>query len=310
MIRFALILTLALAPAAGAFELAQPVDCVLGDTCYIQQGFDHDPGPNAKDFTCGTLVYDGHDGTDFALPSRAAMMDGVNVIAAAPGLIKGVRDGVPDAAAFPSGQDCGNGVVIDHGQGWETQYCHMKQGSVIVRPGERVEVGAALGQIGQSGQAEFPHLHLSVRENGTEIDPFAPDVKACGEETTDIWSDPVILAPGGFLQAAFADQIPDFDAIKAGLPPAKLTAQSAALVLWLYLFGTQAGDAIVVEITGPSGPFMTERIALDRTQALSFRAIGRKLKTEAWPNGTYAAQARLIRRGDLVDTISAEISLP
>ena len=42
---FAFALTLALAPPAGAFELAWPVDCRLGDTCHIQHYVDRDPGP-------------------------------------------------------------------------------------------------------------------------------------------------------------------------------------------------------------------------------------------------------------------------
>ena len=58
---------------AWALDLALPVDCTLGETCYIQQYFDHDPSTVWGDFTCGTLAYDGHDGTDFALPTRAAM---------------------------------------------------------------------------------------------------------------------------------------------------------------------------------------------------------------------------------------------
>jgi murein DD-endopeptidase MepM/ murein hydrolase activator NlpD len=112
---------MALAPPAGAFDLAFPADCTLGAGCYIQQYHDHDPGPEATDYTCGPLSYDGHDGTDIALPTRAAMATGVAVLAAAPGVVKGLRDGVADAAPFPTGQDCGNGVVIDHGNGWETQ---------------------------------------------------------------------------------------------------------------------------------------------------------------------------------------------
>jgi murein DD-endopeptidase MepM/ murein hydrolase activator NlpD len=310
MTRFWLVLTLAIAPPAGAFELALPVDCVLGETCYIQQGFDHDPGPGAQDFTCGTLSYDGHDGTDFALPTRAAMEAGVAVIATAPGKVTGIRDGVPDAAPFPDGQDCGNGVAVDHGGGWQTQYCHLMQGSVTVRPGDLVETGATLGMVGQSGNAEFPHLHLSVRKNGTEIDPFASDLTSCGGEAVDIWSAPVALDPGGFLAAGFTNHVPELPAIKAGMPNPDLTTKAPALVLWLYLFGTRSGDAIVVEITGPDGPFMTERIPLDKTQALSFRAIGRKLKTDAWPSGAYQANARLIRRGGDIDAINTEIILP
>ena len=88
------------------------------------------PGPAATDFTCGPLSYDGHDGTDIALPTRAAMAEGVAVLAAAPGTVTGIRDGIADFAPVIQGKECGNGVVIDHGAGWVTQYCHLRQGSV------------------------------------------------------------------------------------------------------------------------------------------------------------------------------------
>ena len=72
--------------AAEPFSLDFPVDCTLGETCYIQQYVDHDPGPGARDFTCQGLSYDGHKGTDIALPTLAAMAQGVRVRAAAPGI--------------------------------------------------------------------------------------------------------------------------------------------------------------------------------------------------------------------------------
>lgn len=78
----ALILT-APATSAGAFDLAFPLACSLGKTCYIQQYADHDASPVARDFTCGGLSYDGHTGTDFALTTLAAMQAGVDVLAAA-----------------------------------------------------------------------------------------------------------------------------------------------------------------------------------------------------------------------------------
>ena len=80
--------------AAEPFSLDFPVDCTLGETCYIQQYVDHDPGPGARDFTCQGLSYDGHKGTDIALPTLAAMAQGVRVRAAAPGVVRARRDGV------------------------------------------------------------------------------------------------------------------------------------------------------------------------------------------------------------------------
>lgn len=61
------------------------------------------------------------------------MQNGVNVIAAAPGTVAGFREGVDDVvysdenAADVDGIECGNGVVISHGAGWVTQYCHLKK---------------------------------------------------------------------------------------------------------------------------------------------------------------------------------------
>ena len=116
------ILTLAPAGMAGAFELVLPVDCTLGETCHIQNYFDRDAGAGWQDVGCGALSYDGHDGTDFALPTVAAMRAGVDVLAPAAGIVRGVRDGMPDisrddpAAPPLEGRDCVNGVAIDHGK--------------------------------------------------------------------------------------------------------------------------------------------------------------------------------------------------
>ena len=306
MIRRAAALTLALASPAGAFDFALPVDCTLGAECHIQNYFDRDPGPGTADIGCGNLTYDGHDGTDFALPTLAAMQAGVDVLAAAPGTVRGIRDGMPDIAiSDPSappldGRDCGNGIAIDHGDGWETQYCHMKQGSIAVKPGDRVETGQPLGQIGLSGNTEFPHLHLTIRKDGTERDPFAPEATtACGTLPPDtLWQQPIAYDPFGFTAAGFATAIPEFAAIKAGLPsPATLPTDAPALVLWVSYFGPREGDALTLSITGPQGDVITQTIAIDRTQAIAFRAIGKRLPATGWPAGTYSGTATLTRQG-------------
>lgn len=309
MIRTAALVTLALASPAGAFDLVFPVDCTLGATCYIQQYPDHDPGPDAADYTCGPLSYDGHDGTDIALATRADMAAGVTVWAAAPGIVKGVRDGVADFEPAIAGKECGNGVVVDHGQGWETQYCHLKQGSVRVQTGDRVDAKTALGQIGQSGQAAFPHLHLSVRQDGRKLDPFAPDAKACGAAGGDLWAQDLPHEPGGLLGVGITDHVPEFEAIKAGLPSHALPDTAPALVIWAYGFGFQAGDAVVFSLTGPDGEVVRERVQIEKTQALVFRAVGRKRGADAWPAGVYRGSATLIRDRETLDAQELSITL-
>jgi hypothetical protein len=306
-----LILSLALASPAGAFELAWPIACALGQTCHIQHYLDHDTGPGAQDFTCGSLSYDGHDGTDIALPNRAAMEAGVNVLAAAPGTVLGTRDDIADFAPVIAGKECGNGVLVADGEGWQTQYCHMKQGSVVVRPGDILSTGSVLGQVGQSGAAEFPHLHLTVRHNGKPVDPFAPDQTACGTTATQgLWTAALPYQPGGIQAAGFATEVPTFTAIEAGLPATPIAANAPALVLWAEVYGARAGDSLTFAVTGPDGStVLQDTAALTRTQDLLFRATGRKLHA-ALPSGTYLGNIRLLRQGTEVHRTTVQVSVP
>lgn len=303
------------APIA-ALDLGLPVDCTLGQTCYIQQFFDTDIGPNWSDFACGTLSYDGHDGTDFAILSRTDMAAGVTVIASAAGTVKGIRDGVEDFAEKVEGKECGNGVVIDHGAGWETLYCHMRMGSVRVKVGERVDAGTPLGLVGQSGMAEFPHLHLAVRKNGQEIDPFAPlapntcaaGAGAAGRE--DLWLPDIPYRAGGIISAGFATEVPAFETIKSGFAsPATLPPNSPALVLWVYMFGAKAGDAAIFDITGPEGRIIAERALIEKNQALLFRAVGRKMRGAGWPAGAYRGTARFMRGASEMGSVEINLTI-
>lgn len=306
-----LILTLALASPAGAFQLAWPAACTLGQTCFIQHYFDHDSGPGTRDYTCGTLTYDGHEGTDIALPNRAAMAAGVDVLAAAAGTVAATRDGIADFEPFATGKDCGNGVLLDNGDGWQTQYCHMKMGSVAVRKGDHLAAGARLGQIGQSGNAAFPHLHLSVRQNGIDLDPFEPVERGCGVPASPgLWAQAIPYVPSGFMAAGFASAVPGFDQIQAGLPTAPLPADSPAIVLWAEVYGGHAGDRVEFQITAPDGSTLLKGgNDLTRSQDQFYRALGTKLHAPLQP-GTYLGRIDLIRKGATFATTTAEVTVP
>lgn len=300
----------ALASSAGAFELAWPAACALGDTCYIQNYPDHDPSPGATDYTCGPLSYDGHDGTDIALPSRAAMQAGVQVLAAAPGVVKGTRDSVQDFAPKVAGRECGNGLLIAHADGWETQYCHMRQGSVLVHQGDKVDTGTPLGLIGQSGMADFPHLHLTVRHHGADVDPFAPDAPTCATTPgATLWTTSEPYEAGGILAVGFTDAVPEFDAIRAGLPTVTLPTSTPALVIWGFIFGAQTGDVLTLQITEPEGQVLRQDVTLDRTQAQLFRAYGKRVTAETWPSGSYTGLVTLTRKGKMVDQDTVTLTI-
>ncbi|MEM7597039.1 MAG: M23 family metallopeptidase [Pseudomonadota bacterium] len=308
---------LALAQASHALDLSFPVDCVLGETCFIQNYVDADPSSNYADFTCNRLSYDGHKGTDVALPAARDMEVGVPVLAAADGTVVGLRDGVPEhlpgeEMRFPEGQDCGNGVVILHDDGWETQYCHLAQGSVIVNTGDAVLAGQQLGEIGMSGRTEFPHLHMSLRRDGAVIDPFdpVPDATCGAPQTEQLWQPPLPYEAGGVLQAGFASGVPEFDTIKIGDAHQEvLQTAEGALVFWAHLFGTREGDELHMTITGPEGEFFDNTVTFDRTQAQAFRAGGRRLHDGNTVPGAYEGIARHMRDGREIGVIRANTVL-
>lgn len=59
----------------------------------------------------------------------------------------------------------GNYVVIDHGHDEYSMLAHCRQGSVTVRPGDRVRQGDVIGALGNSGWTYVPHLHYQVIDN-------------------------------------------------------------------------------------------------------------------------------------------------
>ncbi len=308
---------------ADDLVLELPVACEMGAVCNIQNYFDHDPGPGRMDYACGRLGYDGHDGTDIRVPDVPTMERGVTVIAAAPGVVKALRDSMDDVNIRKTGKDpikgreAGNGVVIDHGDGWQTQYSHLKRGSIRVKRGQRVEAGDALGLIGLSGMTEFPHVHFDVRHDGEHYDPFVGEApfEACGDDRRPLWSakalDQLAYRPTGPLIAGFATEKPNGDAAQEGAYAAdSLPADAPALVFWAELFGTLKGDVQRFFITGPDGQSIYDNAnPLDNSNVRWFAFGGRKRPPEGWPPGTYTGTYTLSRDGKPIVTLTREINI-
>lgn len=308
-------LAILLASAAHAFAeepplLELPVACEVGRDCAIQNYVDADPSASAKDYECGSLSYEGHNGTDFRLPTTAAQQSGVDVLAAADGRVLRRRDGMADIsvreAGAPSvdGSECGNAVILGHGDGWETQYCHLARGSLRVDVGDLVKARQAIGRVGLSGQTEYPHLHFILRHRGQVADPFAFAAApgSCGGGR-NLWQPALHAAlayrPRLVLNAGFASRSVTMATLESGEAERdRPGSEAAALVAYVRGIGLKAGDVQSLVVTSPSGQAVAENRArpMERNQAQTMIFAGIRRPPSGWDRGAY--QARYTVRHD------------
>jgi murein DD-endopeptidase MepM/ murein hydrolase activator NlpD len=61
-------------------------------------------------------------------------------------------------------------IVISHGFGMTSRYCHLSQ--ALVKAGQKVNRGDKIAEIGMTGRTTGPHLHYEVRLNGIPVNPL------------------------------------------------------------------------------------------------------------------------------------------
>jgi len=96
-----------------------------------------------------------HTGVDLAVPEGTE--------------VKAVADGVVRRAS----EDAVNGkvVIIEHGRGVSTAYCHNS--NLRVRTGQRVKAGEVIADSGNTGRSTGPHVHYQLELGHKPMDPFA-----------------------------------------------------------------------------------------------------------------------------------------
>ncbi len=66
----------------------------------------------------------------------------------------------------------GNTVIIDHGSGCQTVYCHIRPGGIKCRVGQVVERGQKIAEMGTTGLSTGNHLHFGCKLNGRWVNPM------------------------------------------------------------------------------------------------------------------------------------------
>ncbi|MBF6333530.1 M23 family metallopeptidase [Nocardia transvalensis] len=98
-----------------------------------------------------------HAGIDFGAPA------GTPIYAVTGGTVTQAGD---------SGDGYGQCVhIVSDDETVETLYAHQLAGGIKVRPGMHVTAGDLIGTVGETGDADGPHLHYEVRLNGRSINP-------------------------------------------------------------------------------------------------------------------------------------------
>jgi murein DD-endopeptidase len=291
-----------------------PIDCKLGKNCYVMHYVDRDPSKEAVDFGCGRQTYDGHNGTDFGIANLPQMNAGVAVIAVADGKVLRGRDGVEDVLivnqaekAAVQGTECGNGLVVDHGNGWTAQYCHLRKGSVVAKPGTSVKKGMILGLVGSSGLASFPHVHLTVRYQDKVVDPFVgvDDRKSCSISRNPLWSMPIGYVPTGLVSAGFTSNPPTPLEIWQGKHENKsISIDSPSVLFWVHSYGIATGDQERLQLFNPQGEMVVDNKKVINSPARSYISYGGKRKLTS---GKWQGKYQLTRNNKVVVQTDREI---
>ncbi|UCC26708.1 MAG: peptidoglycan DD-metalloendopeptidase family protein [Gemmatimonadales bacterium] len=272
-------------------QLVFPLEGVLNTDFYYVNYVDLRSGPGILDYRCGPKSYDGHHGVDLTLPSFERMDEGVRILAAAPGTVTQIADGVFDRSTTNGPGGFGNHVRLQHRDGFESIYGHMARSSVAVSLGQSVEAGQVLGLVGSSGNSDMPHLHVEFLRYGSVVDAFAGE---CGD-VVDHWAaaDPY-QDEFGLIQSRLTTADLTLDLVKAPVAhTSTFSTDDVRFSAWVHLANVREGSTSRFDLFDPDGGlFWTYSFTHDRFWAMSWWWVWRTLQGSMTVPGTWRLEYR------------------
>lgn len=273
---------------------------------FVAAYVDEDSNPSSfYDYNCGSITYDGHNGTDIAIePFPFYKMDNnqVMVIAAANGNIVDKHDGEYDKNCVGSGSGLtANYIVLEHADGSHTIYAHMKKNSLTSKiVGESVESGEYLGIVGSSGSSSGPHLHFEVwsgNSSATVVDPYAG---TCNQfNPSSLWAvqkpytEPAVVKASVHTTDIVFPDCPDTE-IPNESSSYEIPFQGEGLApgyakFYVFMRNLNAGDLLEMKILNPDqSVFNSWNYTLPASYPFSYAGFSKLLPVI---NGTYSFQA-------------------
>ena len=97
-----------------------------------------------------------HNGVDFAAPIGTP--------------VRAIGEGKVERAGFFGSS--GNMIKIIHSSRWSTAYLHLSKIAPGIKAGAKITRGQLIGAVGTTGMSTGPHLHFSLYDNGTYVNPL------------------------------------------------------------------------------------------------------------------------------------------
>jgi hypothetical protein len=227
-------------------RLKFPLYGTEGIDFFIDGYVDHDTSKNFQDVFCKQHTYNGHNGTDININGFREMDSGVNVMAAADGIVLRAVDGFYDRSKKMEKGGYGNHLLIMHADSTVAFYGHLKKKSLRFKRGDHVSAGDILGEVGSSGYSRRPHLHFELRDKKNNvIDPFVGD---CSERPISLWQhEPTLNESTYLIDAGFCPYIPRLDTTlleRYLVTDTFIRKKDTVVCFWTFVHGLKTGDVL------------------------------------------------------------------